>query len=250
MKKSQLCRMWQIGAPAIAIALIASLNSALVHAAESSNPVTVHQHVNFNGSTYSAGAGDVSIGALRRSVGNDRISSVSVTPGYEVLACQHSRLRGRCEIFTSDISDLRTISFNDIISSLRVSNSANLPAVTAYQHVSFRGRSLEIPGVDVITIQDLRNRGLGNDVVSSIRVADGYQVEACEHSRDGGSGRCETFESSISDLRSIRFNDQISYLEVKRISDDTPVENSPPIASDVFFDTRADTVLELSLIHI
>ena len=72
-------------------------------------------------------------------------------------------------------------------------------------------------------------------------------MEACEHSRDGGSGRCETFESSISDLRSIRFNDQISYLEVKRISDDTPVENSPPIASDVFFDTRADTVLEFTL---
>ena len=79
-------RMRHLGTPAVAIALIASLNSTFVHAADSSDPVTVYQHVNFNGLTHSTGEGDVSIATLRGSVGNDRISSVSVMPGYEVLA--------------------------------------------------------------------------------------------------------------------------------------------------------------------
>ena len=240
-------RMRHLGTPAVAIALIASLNSTFVHAADSSDPVTVYQHVNFNGLTHSTGEGDVSIATLRGSVGNDRISSVSVMPGYEVLACRNSRLRGRCEIFTRDVSDLRDISFNDVISSLRISRSADLSPVTVYQHVNFRGRSLDIQQDSVITIQDLRDMGPGNDVISSIRVADGYAVEACEHSRDNGSGACRTFTDSISDLRTIRFNDLISYLSVVRVADESPAENTPPIASDVFFDTRADTVLEFTL---
>ena len=115
-------RVLRLSIATIAIGLFAAFNSAALHASQA---VTVYQHINFGGSSLSVGAGDVTIGDLQSSgVRNDRISSIRVSAGYEVLACQHSQLGGRCELFTSDITDLRTISFNDTISSLRVSLSA------------------------------------------------------------------------------------------------------------------------------
>jgi len=83
--------------------------------------VTVYQHVNFRGNALAVGEGRVTIRDLRRSaVGNDVVSSIEIEPGYEVTACQHQRLRGRCEVFTESVTDLRGIGFNDVISSLRI----------------------------------------------------------------------------------------------------------------------------------
>ena len=334
----QLGRFLKLGVPAVAIALTASLYSASAHA-QGSSPVTVHQNVNFSGRELSVGAGDVSIQDLRNTVGNDVISSIEIAPGYTVLACQNSRLRGRCETFTSDVSDLRTIgfndtisalrissgslpavsvfqnvgfagrvldiqgegdisiqdlrnsvgndaissirinegyevfacrnsgfrgtcetftstisdvrrlnsSFNDVISSLRVTRVSNDPAVvTVFQNVRFAGRSLDIQGEGVITIDDLRN-SVGNDAISSIRIADGYEVIACQHASNGGSGRCEAFISDVSDLRSIGFNDTISFLSVARISDTpVPVPNTPPVAADLVLSVDADDTVSFT----
>lgn len=173
------------------------------------SPVTVFQHVNYRGNSFSAGLGDVSIGELRNSsVGNDRISSIRIAPGYAVYACQHSRFRGRCETFTNDTSDLRDIQFNDVISSFRVTLA---PVVTVYQHVNYRGNSLSV-GLGDVTLRDLRISRVGNDVISSIRIAPGYEVYACQHG--GFRGRCETFTNDTPDLRDIQFNDVISSLRV------------------------------------
>ena len=340
----RLGRFLKLGVPAVAIALTASLYSASAHASGSS-AVTIHQNVNFRGRESSFGAGDVSIQNLRNTVGNDVISSIEIAPGYTVLACQNSRLRGRCETFTSDVSDLRTIGFNDTVSSLRIS-SGILPAVSVFQNVGFAGRTLDIQREGDISIQDLRNsvgndaissirinegyevlacrnsgfRGtcetftstisdvrrqnssfndvisslrvtrvsndppvvtvfqhvrfagrsldireegtftigdlrntIGNDVISSISIADGYQVLACQHSRNGGSGRCEFFTSdsdlsALSDLRTIGFNDTISFLDVTRVSDDIPVPNTPPVASDITLVTNADTTVAIDVL--
>jgi len=73
---SQLRRRCQLGATAIAITLVALFNSTVVQASEGSQPVTVHQHVNFNGRSLSVGEGEVTIQDLRSSVGNDQISSI------------------------------------------------------------------------------------------------------------------------------------------------------------------------------
>ena len=209
-----------------------------------SGPATVFEHVNFDGSSLNLGEGDVSIGDLRSSsVGNDRISSIRIEAGYEVLACRNSNFRGRCEVFTSDQSDLRTISFNDVISSLRVSPLAGPSPVTVYQNVNFNGRTLNVVEGDV-SIQDLRN-SVGNDTISSIRIEPGYEVFACRDSNF--RGRCEIFTSSQTDLRTISFNDVISSLRVVK-TNQQPV-NNPPVASDVsgFFVTSADSILTFPL---
>ena len=179
-----------------------------------SQPVTVYQHVNFGGSSLSVGEGDVTFGALRTSsVGNDRISSIEIAPGYVVFACQHGGFGGRCETFTGSVSNLRGINFNDVISSLRVSKVTTLP-VTVYQHVNFRGSSLSV-GEGDLTFRELRASSVGNDRISAIEIAPGYEVYACQHG--GFGGRCETFTGSVSDLRGINFNDVISSLRVQQM---------------------------------
>lgn len=215
------------------------VSSLLISKSADSSPVAVYKDVNFNGRFLGLEEGEVTIQELRDSVGNDRISSITIEPGYSVLACQNSGLRGRCEIFTSDTSDLRTISFNDVISSLSITKLADQPPVTVFQNVNFNGNSLAIEQEGDITIQDLRNSSVGNDVISSIQITDGYVVRACEHSRQGGSGRCEIFTSSISDLRTIGFNDTISFVSVTPDSVG-PEPNTAPTASDLLLQTAAN----------
>ena len=177
-------------------------------------PVTVYRNVNFNGSALSVGEGEVTIGDLRNSaVGNDQLSSIEIAPGYEVVACVNSRLRGRCDVFTSSVTDLRTIGLNDTISSLLVRPQPQ--QVTVYRNVNFSGSALSV-GVGEVTIGDLRNSPVGNDQLSSIAIPAGIEVVACVNSRL--RGRCEVFTSSVSDLRTIGLNDTISSLDVRQSS--------------------------------
>ena len=207
-------------------------------------PVTVFRNVNFGGTSFDADEGDVSIADIRASsVGNDRISSIQIASGYQVVACQNSRFRGRCEFFTSDVLDLRDIDFNDVISSLRVSKVPTGP-VTVYQNVNFGGSSLDAGEGDV-SIEDLRASSVGNDRISSIQIAPGYQVVACQNSRF--RGRCDTFTSNDLDLRDIGFNDVISSLRVTRIGDDTPIENSSPVTNGLSLRTTADAPISFTI---
>ena len=180
-------RITHLLAAAVAFASLSAVTST-AEQASGSYPVTVHKHVNFRGRSLGVGEGEVTISDLRSSVGNDTISSISIEAGYQVVACQHSRLRGRCDTFTSDVSDLRTISFNDTISSLSVTRVSVAP-VTVFQHVNFGGSSLGLGEGDT-TLRVLRDSRVGNDRISSIQIAEGYEVFACQHSRF--RGRCET----------------------------------------------------------
>ena len=246
MNRNHHLRYRSLCTPVVVISMFTSLMSTATSAAvsSSSQPVTIHQHVNYRGHSLGLGEGDLSFLDLKNSsVGNDRISSIQIDSGYEVLACQHGGFRGRCETFTSSTSDLRTISFNDIISSLRVSKAEVLP-VTVYQHIKFRGNSLSI-GEGDLSFRELKNSVVGNDTISSIQIESGYEVLACQHSRF--RGRCETFTNSTTDLRTISFNDVISSLRVQKITEEPPVENRAPVASDVFFTTNANEVFNFSI---
>ena len=174
----------------------------------------MYRNVNFSGSALSVDEGEVTIGDLRNSpVGNDQLSSIAIPAGIEVVACVNSRLRGRCEVFTSSVSDLRTIGLNDTISSLLVRPQPQ--QVTVYRNVNFSGSALSV-GVGEVTIDDLRNSPVGNDQLSSIAIPAGIEVVACVNSRL--RGRCEVFTSSVSDLRTIGLNDTISSLDVRQSS--------------------------------
>ena len=82
---------------------------------------TVYEHVNYGGRAWPlASTGIYSGYAVNRNIGNDIISSIVVAPGYKLKACEHYYLRGHCKVFTGSHADLRTIGFNDRISSMKL----------------------------------------------------------------------------------------------------------------------------------
>ena len=84
-------------------------------------PITVYEHVNFQGRLWQLDhERSYSIDEIQKFIGNDIISSIKVQSGYKLKACEHASLGGRCEYITNDVSDLRAMRFNDIISSMQV----------------------------------------------------------------------------------------------------------------------------------
>jgi len=81
---------------------------------------SVYQHINYRGETLElSDARRYEISELKQSIGNDVISSLRVTPGYLLKACQHN-FSGRCVVFSTDNANLIKIGFNDEISSLEI----------------------------------------------------------------------------------------------------------------------------------
>lgn len=158
---------------------------------------------------------------------NDRASSIQVLGGrWEV--CTDGRFRGRCEIITRDVRDLRSIGMDNKISSVRRAERGggfgpgpNRPrgdrpdygsgGITLFRDGNFRGdyRSFNSE------IRSLGSVGF-NDRASSIEVTSGRWY-VCEHS--DFRGRCEVIDRSFRSLSEIGLNDRISSLRPARRGD-------------------------------
>ena len=64
------------------------------------------------------------------SVGNDKISSIVVYPGWAVDLYEHDNYQGDCYTVTCNMNDLKSVSFGDKVSSLKI-RSINYPSVNA-----------------------------------------------------------------------------------------------------------------------
>lgn len=84
---------------------------------------------------------------------------------------------------------------------------------TVFEHTHFRGRSWQLSEARYFSFSELVN-AIGNDVISSIKVAPGYKLKACEHVNFGGT--CRYFSGNISNLVESNFNDLISSVKVIR----------------------------------
>ena len=87
--------------------------------------------------------------------------------------------------------------------------------VTVYEHCDFRGFKATLP-VGNYDLNDLKNREIYNDDISSLRVKKGYEVIVYEH--DKFHGRKLQFKSDDLCLVNNNFNDRISSLKVRKIS--------------------------------
>ncbi len=79
--------------------------------------VTVYADGYFKGASQSFGVGSHDMHTLR-TVGNDRISSIKIKPGYTVIAYSDAGYRGQSRTYTKDVDF--TSDFNDVISSIKV----------------------------------------------------------------------------------------------------------------------------------
>jgi len=87
--------------------------------------------------------------------------------------------------------------------------------VIVYEHPDFQGRHQGFrPGSYRADRGQLDE--VGNDTISSLKVADGYTARLCQHEGDDGRGAgvCQTFgpgQHNVSD----ELNDETSFIEVK-----------------------------------
>jgi hypothetical protein len=92
-------------------------------------------------------------------------------------------------------------------------HSSSQALATVYEHTHYQGRSWKLNEERYYSFNELVN-GIGNDIISSIKVAPGYKLKACEHSHFGGE--CRYFSGDISNLINLNYNDLISSVKVIR----------------------------------
>jgi hypothetical protein len=86
--------------------------------------VSIYQHCNFQGYRIDLPQGNLDMNRLM-SMGmkNDDISSIRVNPGAKAVIYQHAGFRGAAKTITSNVSCLVGANFNDIVSSIKVTNA-------------------------------------------------------------------------------------------------------------------------------
>jgi hypothetical protein len=183
--------------------------------------VTFFEDYDGRGASFRAGTGNR---ASLPENWNDRISSVQVSDGYVVIVYEHFNFRGRTETIVGrrggTLYNLNT--FNDQTSSYRVRRDrpgARPPSdapdyqrgpVTFFENFEGRGPRFS----------DERDRarltGRWNDRISSVWVAEGYEVTVYEHFNFEGKRRALTGRrnGALYDLRN--FNDQVSSYRIRR----------------------------------
>jgi hypothetical protein len=154
---------------------------------------------------------------------NDKVSSIEIPQGEAWEVCQDVNFQSICQTLTSSVPDLRTIGWDDRISSLRrvdgsFRNSDNRnngygnpgyggifsgrqasPGLVFYDGTGFRG-------TQTVVTNDAYNQAssLGNRRARSVEVRSGTW-QLCDR-----TGRCTTINQSVSDLSRIGLNGQIT----------------------------------------
>lgn len=139
-------------------------------------------------------------------IGNDALSSLRIPSGWTVTLYSDNNFSGSSLTLTSDASSLTAQSFDNTVSSIKVTGpSASFPVI--YKDGSYSGSSQTLrPGV-YNTSGDLT---IGNDAVSSVSVPSGWSVTLYKDHYYSGSS--VTYTSSASSLGS--FNDDTTSIKV------------------------------------
>ena len=142
---------------------------------------------------------------------NDKISSIKVSYGTQVVLYEHGNFKGKKIIVTRDLPKLSVISMNDKISSLQIQDyNIDADAIVVYENSNFKGKYFNLP---IEGVFNLKKQSWLNDKISSIRIKEGYK---CTIFTDSDfSGKEYSINNSIDNLSNIGFNDKISSISIK-----------------------------------
>lgn len=181
--------------------------------------VTVYEHEDFGGRAATFYDDNPQLDGTP--IGNDRVSSVRVDPGCEAILFEEVGFRGRSTVVVGELRFLRgTEVGNDRVSSLQVRcrrlgghappDWRGRPGAVLYDDTGFEGR-YEVFYDDE---RNLERSRIGNDSVSSLRVAPGCKVTLYEDANFRGARLEVTGE--LDDLRGTRVgNDRVSSLRLE-----------------------------------
>ncbi|PWQ94098.1 peptidase inhibitor family I36 protein [Leucothrix arctica] len=103
--------------------ILASGLLALLNCAQAAD-VSIYQHCNYQGYRIDLPQGNLDMNKLiSMGMKNDDISSIRVKAGAKVTLYRDAGFRGGATIVTTDISCLVSKNFNDVMSSISVSNA-------------------------------------------------------------------------------------------------------------------------------
>lgn len=158
----------------------------------------------FGPGTYLANAGELA------GVGNDLIRLLEIGPAMRVRACQHETPSGNtCTTYENLTGSNKRVSVGTGISRLDVR-----ALVVAYRDPNYSGvaTGFEV-GRHEVALGDFG--AVGNDTISSMRLAPGLSARLCSDDPERTvGGTCVTYTGSISSLPS-SINDRGSWMEVR-----------------------------------
>jgi hypothetical protein len=176
--------------------------------------VTVYDATGFGGAKWTYGPGNFPAASFVN-VLNDRVESVKVAPGVTAKLCSETSGGGTgqthgwgtCVTVEGDTERSSLGSFGNNTSNIEV-----IPGATVYTEVQYGGaRQTFVPGT--YNASQLR---VGNDAITSLVVAPGYQATLCSETFGPGAGWCHTFTGNVTYVGQ-EFDNGASYVRVQPI---------------------------------
>lgn len=201
------------------------LNDRISLVAVLAGPSTPRAAVAYRGSKFTGTSQSLGVGGYETVAGElgevATISSLQVSPGHRSVVCDHDRSSGintgalgLCRFFAAGKHATVGSDLERKISLVAIGG----PALTAFRDSRYTGPSQRFgPGM----YEAKRNQlgAVGNDAITSLRVARGYRVVACRHdskghNNGGNLGLCRYYGPGAHDLVGTDPNDDISTLVV------------------------------------
>jgi len=191
--------------------------------------ITVFTECNFQGRAIPLTPGIYDAAALKRAgIGDNTISSIVVSDGFSTTLYIDDRLDGRSGTLYAASSCLDKDRFDNEISSLTVQKRGdegkvaqaarlkypsrnNAERVKFYSFCDYRGVEVEL-GAGDYRLSELKEAGINNNDISSIRVPRGFKVTVFEN--DFFRGRSLTLADNDNCLRNDGLDEQISSVSI------------------------------------
>lgn len=193
--------------------------------APANNPaIILYGNCEYGGTAIGLEAGEYTSAQLAElGVANNTVSSIAVSEGWQVELFENDFFRGTSGTLRQNDNCLVDDRFNDQISSVIVSRNPKAPrqpitqpvAATVFAYCNYKGGSAKLtPGH--YDQRALAKLGVGDNVVSSLKIADGYTVTLYDDPAFGGRGRKISTNDDCLDDEGL--NDLVSSLVVEAVA--------------------------------